>query len=55
MHDMGPLGLRNSIPQIAVSGRLNSVFLGIGTRFYVFFLPPLFGQRIPAFWTQNLG
>ena len=22
---------------------------------YVFFLPPLFCQRIPAFWTQNLG
>ena len=22
---------------------------------YVFFLPPLFCQRIPAFWTQSLG
>ena len=22
---------------------------------YVFFLPPLFCQRVPAFWTQNLG
>ena len=23
--------------------------------YYMFFLPPLFYQSIPAFWTQNLG
>ena len=39
------------------SGRMQRIFRTRGKHgsYYVFFLPPLFCQRNPAFWTRNLG
>ena len=36
-------------PEVLQSG------YGVNLLFYVFFLPPWFCQRVPAFWTQTLG